>query len=75
MAYSAQLLLPDEDGSGFKRPEGRSMAVKQWMFPKDGRYFSVFAVAFGSGECDDHWILEVKKAPKDGSVKIVNKTK
>jgi hypothetical protein len=67
--YTVQLLLPDTDGSGFRRPKGRSMAVKQWMFPTDARFVSLFVVAFGPGECDDHWILEVKKAPRDARVK------
>ena len=66
--YVVQLLLPDVDGSGFRRPEGRSMAVKQWMFPTDGRFMKLLVVAFGPGECDDHWMLEVTKAPEGASV-------
>jgi len=69
--FGVQLLVPDRDKTGFKRNEdGRvfGMAQKHWNFPPEAKYISAFVTAFGAGECDDHWIVEVSKAPPGTSV-------
>ena len=44
------------------------MARKHWTFPREAKYMSVLVVAFGPGEADDHWVIEVTKAPQGASV-------
>lgn len=58
---AVQLLLPDNDGTGFKRKDGLaySVAQKQWTFPPEASYMAVFVTAFGSGEAGDFWIVEI----------------
>ena len=73
-----QLLELDSDGSSFPR-EGKvgnarnAMTGKHWTFPRDVGYMRFFMTAFGSGECDDNWIVEVQKAPQGAQVEIVGK--
>ena len=54
----------------FRRKDGNvyQMALKHWMFPPEAKYMEVFVTAFGPGECDDHWVLEVHKAPAGAAV-------
>ena len=69
--FAVQLLVPDKDGTGFRRKNGQpySMASKHWTFPPEAANMRPFMTAFGPRECDDHWIVEVRKAPGDSAVK------
>lgn len=59
--FSVQLLSPDKDGTGFRRKEGRpySVAQKQWTFPPEASYMTVFVTTFAPGEAGDFWIVEL----------------
>ena len=64
--FGVQLLLPDKDGTGSKRKDGKpfSMALKQWTFPTEAAYMSVFVTAFGPGQAGDFWIVELDPPPE-----------
>ena len=69
--FGVQLLQPDNDKTGHKRDgNGRpyEMALKHWTFPLEARYIEPYIVAFGPGECDDHWIVEAQRAPTGATV-------
>ena len=59
--FGVQLLLPDKDGTGSRRKDGKpySMALKQWTFPTEAAYMSVFVIAYGPGQAGDFWIIEI----------------
>ena len=65
--FGVQLLLPDKDGSGSRRKDDGSpysMALKQWTFPTEAAYMTVFVTAFGPGHAADFWIIEINPPPK-----------
>jgi hypothetical protein len=66
--FLVQLLEVDADGSSFPREgktghERNTVARKGWTFPRDAGYMRLFITAFGAGELDDPWIVEVRHAP------------
>ncbi len=67
--FGVQLLLPDKDGTGSRRKDGKpySMALKQWTFPTEAAYMSVFVTAFGPGETGDFWVVEITPESQNSS--------
>lgn len=70
--FAVQLLEPDTDGSAVRamrdgRPHG--MIRTHWKFlPTFTSYMAPFVTSFGSGECDDHWLVEITEAPEGAPV-------
>ena len=67
--FGVQLLVPDKDRTGFRRKQGRvyEMALKQWTFPPEAGYMSVFLGAFGPGEAGDFWVVEITPESQNSS--------
>ncbi len=74
--FAVQLLMLDKDGTGTRRKDGLalSMALKQWTFPPEAGYMSVFLVAFGpGGEAGDFWVVELSQAPEASSTPVTER--
>ncbi len=70
--FVVQPVEVDKEGTSFETRDGHSygMAKQGWTFPADTSYMSVLVAAYGAGECDDHWIVEVKRAPEDSVLDV-----
>ena len=70
--FGVQLLEVDADDSALRIIDGRptGMMLQAWKIPRCTGYIAPFVTAFDRGEYDDHWLLEVVKAPPDASVAV-----